>query len=324
MPRLPRVSNPLKRTPELLEALAQIVDPRPMISDAYWSVTHPVDRIMGRGRAANPQLAYPLAGRYSPRTPGLRAESLQRGDKMIDFEGDLTRAHITPSSRAYNLRNEQGEIVASGDRMRYLDPESKGKAYVPSVWVREDYRKSPAFFDLWNLLSRGGKTELRGTFENERLAKLLDRRLSRKEKTPFGNEVDVSGSLADVPSAVTPEVISQFGARGGSAGGLLGRRLAQHDPLDAAALVERGSVPKVPDIPPEAFAMRRQVTNRDVPSLRQMAPVRRAPAPRPVVDPIVARAQNAQEQIALRHALQAARVSEIQRSVAALRRRGGR
>lgn len=49
---------------------AAVVQPA---SDAYWSVTHPIDRLRGRGRAANPQMEVPwVAGRPwfhgSPRT----------------------------------------------------------------------------------------------------------------------------------------------------------------------------------------------------------------------------------------------------------------
>lgn len=51
--------------PSALDLIQSLIDPRPAISDAWWAVTNPVDRIMGRGRAANGQMAFPLGGRYA-------------------------------------------------------------------------------------------------------------------------------------------------------------------------------------------------------------------------------------------------------------------
>lgn len=47
----------------LLAMLAQLVNPAPAVSDAYWAVTHPVDRLAGRGRAENGQMMMPFGGK---------------------------------------------------------------------------------------------------------------------------------------------------------------------------------------------------------------------------------------------------------------------
>ena len=72
----------------LLDTLKGMVDPRPAISDAYWVATHPIDRIMGRGRAANGQMAYPWGGKFPPKSfpvgpkeKGLRAVRLPVGPR---------------------------------------------------------------------------------------------------------------------------------------------------------------------------------------------------------------------------------------------------
>src|ERR1044072_6819371 len=116
------------RSNPLLGALAPLIDHRQQISDAYWSLTHPIDRLQGEGRAENQMLAFPLGGRYAPRTPGLRAEALQAGDmtKMLGGVPDLRTGELSvfegrvpqnaKGERFYHLKNEDDEIVASATR----------------------------------------------------------------------------------------------------------------------------------------------------------------------------------------------------------------
>jgi hypothetical protein len=129
-----------------------------------------------------------LGGKYAPRTPGLRAETLRTREPLVNFEGKPDWVSVTPSYRAYNLRNEKDEIVASAERQSYpAGRQQSGEAFVPSMWVREDYRKTPAMMDLVNILSRGGKTPLRGTIANPRLRKIFEKRMARQtgsEKPP--------------------------------------------------------------------------------------------------------------------------------------------
>lgn len=65
---------------DVLKALA--VQP---VSDAYWAVTHPRDRVMGRGRAANPVMAWP-----GPRMPE---------GKLVNQLLELRYAATTPARK---------------------------------------------------------------------------------------------------------------------------------------------------------------------------------------------------------------------------------
>lgn len=195
-----------------------------------------------------------IGGRYAPRTPGLRAETLQKGDNMVDFEGNLDKAVINPSNRAYNLFNEQDEIVASANRQTYpAGREQSGSAYIPSIWVRDDYRKTPAMFDLYNLLSRSGKTPLRATFANKKLENVFNKRMQRN----LGME--------------NPKIPRSYYDEDELGEGFAGSRVPGLDP-------------QVPVLTPNVFSSLaippgRQILNADLPSTRRMAPVAR-PAPK--------------------------------------------
>lgn len=220
-----------------------------------------------------------LGGKYAPRTPGLTAETLHRGDKMVGFEGNLEKALINPGNRAYNLRNEEDEIVASANRQMYpAGREQSGSAYIPSMWVDPRYRKTPAMFDLYNLLSRGGKTPLRATFADRRLEKAFNRRMGDPAgRTNYDSDLD---DISLDPEPMPGEI----------------RNYSQPEP--SLALVRA-----LADNP---RAANRQLTNRDVPSSRQMAPRARPPEPQPKKKPLV-------------HAATAARQAKEARN-----RRGGR
>lgn len=50
----------------LLGEATAFVDPEQAISDTYWTATHPIDRIRGRGRASQQSMMFPGAGRFIP------------------------------------------------------------------------------------------------------------------------------------------------------------------------------------------------------------------------------------------------------------------
>lgn len=186
-PRLPEFPD----LPGLAAGLAKAVYESQVeqpLGDMYWSLTNPIDRIAGRGRAANPILGYPLGGRYAPRTPGLRAETLRMDEPTVNFSGIREPAYVTPGERAYNLLNEQNEIVATANRQKF--PKGNREAlglppadvHVGGMWVRPDYRNTTAMFDLYNILSRGGKETLSASFANRRLEKVFNKRMARKNK----------------------------------------------------------------------------------------------------------------------------------------------
>ncbi len=197
----------------LIAALAGL-NPITQAQGAYGAARHPVRRLQQPG-----QMAYPLAGRYAPKTKGLTAESLQRGDPLFELEHDrldpsgemvgvqdrFMPAH--PGHRAYNLRNEKGDIVASADRMNYPAgrPES-GQAYVPQMWVRPDYRKTTAMLDLYNLLSRGGKTKIRATFANDKLEKVFNRYMDKKRPNYEARKAMTAKSENPAPDALAGRV----------------------------------------------------------------------------------------------------------------------
>lgn len=91
--------QPQRRNP-LLEALVDTVDPRPALSDAWWSVTHPRDRVMGRGRAAGGQMMFPTM-RLNP--------SLGRPIPHQDTQA-LAIALQMEKQRALRAANPMGEI----------------------------------------------------------------------------------------------------------------------------------------------------------------------------------------------------------------------
>lgn len=70
----------------VLEELAAQADPRQTIDDAWWSVTHPIDRIQGEGRAANGVMAWP--GARNPFSKALddigQVKDIGR-DKYVDY-----------------------------------------------------------------------------------------------------------------------------------------------------------------------------------------------------------------------------------------------
>lgn len=219
-PRLPEFPD----LPGLAAGLAKAVYESQVeqpLRDMYWSLTNPIDRLAQRGRAANPQMAFPLGGRYTPRTPGLRAETLQRGDEFIGFDASPS-VHNPPrrsfNEAAYNLRDESGKIVASATRERKQDG-SRG-VHVPEMWVDPAFRKSTAMFDLYNLLSRGGKERISATFANpdleyvflrraksqgqdigeyqeKRLAQLTERRNTLKKRSNFKKKAEAERAAFD-------------------------------------------------------------------------------------------------------------------------------
>lgn len=151
------------------------------------------DYKLGFGEAppGDPVMAYPIGpGRFAPRTKGVRAETLQKGDEWVDYTGDVDRFKAprepdgetleamqgwqSSARRGYNLRNEKNEIIASADAIRGL-PGDRNK-YVPSIWVRPDYRRTPAFNDLQRLITRDGKFGIRGEAVNPRLIEIQRRR----------------------------------------------------------------------------------------------------------------------------------------------------
>jgi hypothetical protein len=259
MPRLPSFRNPFASRDnyeDLADVAGSLIDPRPFVQGAYWSATHPRERLTQGG-----QMAYPLGGRYAPKTPGLRAESLQKGDDtmelLMEFDefADTTKIggmaepfhqDFGPGHRAYNLRNEKDEIVASASRRAYpgFQEDRKGHAFVPHMWIREDYRKTPAIFDMYNLLSRGGKTPIHADFANKRLGEVVARRFNPERQK-------VLDKVAKVKAPPKPKKPTQL----------------DRDIRQLRVEAESGMMG------------RQQLVNRDIG--HPLTPVRRPPPPRP-------------------------------------------
>jgi hypothetical protein len=214
-------------------------------------------QVLGGEKYPGPPLAVmPLGGRWAPRTRGLRAEALQKGDEWIDYVGDrdvfksaaeaeLAPGLVQPGRRGYNLRNEKNEIVASGDAVRGIGKKGRvaKETYAPSVWVREDYRKTGAFNDLINLISHGGKLEVRGEIQNPRLRALMERKTNPERLKTLRAVAKVATPKPKKPTQLDRD-IRQLRVEAES--GMMGRQ---------------------------------QLTNRDIG--HPLTPVRRPPPPRP-------------------------------------------
>lgn len=219
--RLPPIRNPFghrENYTDAARAVGGFFDPRQQVSDAYWALTHPRDRLMGRGRAANGSMAFPLGGRYASRNPNWQMESLHYGDEYLGYHGRPIKRHGPnnrgesnvmratadpdlddfdpdawqealdeefwsdtmndfgdPGFRAYNLRDKNtNEVIGSVSRVR----DRKDSAFIPSIYVKDKYRKTPAMLDLMNVATQGGKLKPHGGIINDRLQRVFDRRFN--------------------------------------------------------------------------------------------------------------------------------------------------
>jgi hypothetical protein len=254
MSRLPHIRNPFahrENYEDAAEAVVDVFNPLPT-AKAIW------DYKLGFGKPyeGDPVMAFPLGGRWAPKTTGLRAEGLQKGDEWIDYVGDrdvfksaaeaeLAPGWVQPGRRGYNLRNEKNEIVASGDAVRGIGKKGRvaKETYAPSVWVREDYRKTGAFNDLINLISHGGKLEVRGEIQNPRLRALMERKTNPERLKTLRAVAKVATPKPKKPTQLDRD-IRQLRVEAES--GMMGRQ---------------------------------QLTNRDIG--HPLTPVRRPPPPRP-------------------------------------------
>jgi hypothetical protein len=121
---------------KFLKLLASLVDPRPAVSDAYWSATHPVDRIMGRGRAEGGQMMFPFGGIKAPRyeattTPwsitvkelntGAKARFDRRNGKQLDGPPDFG-GHMDNLPRAPRAEWEEKAAKRGGYELKPPKP----------------------------------------------------------------------------------------------------------------------------------------------------------------------------------------------------------
>jgi hypothetical protein len=247
MGRLPQIRNPFahrENYEDAAQGVGEFFDPRQQISDAYWSLTHPRDRVMGRGRSAGPHMnAFPLGGRWAPKTPGLRAEAVQSSDFIRNHKGQMELfgdEGNTFGMRGYNLRNEQDEIVGSlmGRRM------DRGQTYIDQLYVDPKYRKTGAMMDLVNIGTHGGKLKPRGALANPRLHKIVQRRFDPERAKVLDKVAKVKAPPKPKPPTQLDRDIHQLRVEAES--GMMGRQ---------------------------------QLVNRDVG--HPLTPVRRPPPPRP-------------------------------------------
>ena len=114
------VIGPPPRRPSFIDVVRETVDPRPLISDAYWSVTHPRDRIMGRGRARNQQMMFPFV-HGSKMTPTEFKRMLDEADARMGGgpvvrDGFKTRRISTWEALQRVVRDQQKKKERRGGR----------------------------------------------------------------------------------------------------------------------------------------------------------------------------------------------------------------
>lgn len=263
--------------------IQELVDPRPAISDAWWAVTNPRDRLMGRGRASNGQMAFPLGGRWAPKTPGLRAEALQRGDFVRNYRGNMElfgdegRELGFFGLRGYNLRNEKDEIVASLQNLRM----GRDETFIDQLYVDERYRKTPAMMDLLNIATRGGKLQPHGAIANPRLLEVMKRRFDPERQKLLKTVAKVKAPPPKKPTQLDHDI----------------RKLRLE-----AEMGRFGS---------------RQVTNRDIG--HPLAPVRRPLPPRPEQSESALRVQRRAQAMRTRFAVQESRFDVYRRDIDRIR-----
>lgn len=97
-----------------------------LASDAAWSVTHPVDRLLGRGRAAN-QTMMVVGGPNA----GLARLLLNKGRGGVVFSGgDLTFQRMANVAKAGKARSTFVPAEQSAGHSPWIDPESQGRMAV--------------------------------------------------------------------------------------------------------------------------------------------------------------------------------------------------
>jgi hypothetical protein len=126
----------------LLRAL--LIDPNVQLaSDAYWSATHPVDRLMGRGRAANGQMVVPwVAGR--PWYHGSSRVFDRFNPKLADEEALYGPGHyVTDSPHVASSYTEKGSGHLMGSQLiPRVKPLSRDPAWQEFFAMNPDMRPS--------------------------------------------------------------------------------------------------------------------------------------------------------------------------------------
>lgn len=181
------------------------------ISDAYWSVTHPLDRMTGKGRASNSMMAVPMG--EVPGMPGYQIVRASPGELYKTYAGHpdyvpaFSRKEWYPDpEKVGNWRMTRGRAMKKGtpkERVEpvsitynALDPEGNPvgsletevhphKTYYGQAWVDEELRKSPIFAALAKASKhRGYDKPASADFANYDLGYLM-LKLAQREGRPL-------------------------------------------------------------------------------------------------------------------------------------------
>lgn len=285
MARLPHIRNPFahrENYEDAARAVAEFNDPRPFAKSVW-------DYKLGFGKSPPGQqimMAYPLGGRWAPKTPGTRLESLHYGDSYLNHEGRLTMRH------GDSKRNPGGTLpwgrTAGRDRELFDVSEDEFNHHVESWEGASDWLSaSDPGFRAYNLIDEksnkviGSVSAARGKGRETMIPSLYVDPKYRK-----------TGAMFDLVNAAT------HGGKLKPSGGIVNARLQRvfnrrFDPerqkvLDKVAKAVKPIPPKKPtqldhdirQLRLEAESGRRfQVTNRDIG--HPLTPVRRPVQPRP-------------------------------------------
>lgn len=155
-----------------LDTIKELADPRPMISDAYWSATHPIDRMAGRGRSSGPQmLMYPWGSKFPPKwfpvgppEAGLHAVRLPvsrnvpldaKTKDALTWRGNLMGTNY--------FQNPQRGIPRTSDQRTHYAIEAAREAArrpssrTPTGGVRHETRKDNGTPVSYNIINDEGK-----------------------------------------------------------------------------------------------------------------------------------------------------------------------
>ena len=166
------IQNPVERAARKVGgALGAMVDPRQDISDMYWSLTHPVDRVMGRGRAEEQQMRWPgmlpVKGALLPEKTVLNQEGgLQNALGALISQSRLEPA--PPIDRASRMALRRHELGLGGTPMSAgaqgkLDLALRQRRSMELEMLRHKMRYDP-----------GARKQARRFFAADQLADVID------------------------------------------------------------------------------------------------------------------------------------------------------
>lgn len=109
MPRLPSFRNPFAKKEnweDVAEATGRMVDPRPFLKGAMWSVTHPRERL-----TSGNTMEFPLGGKVGGRLTRAEQEAAVKQGQMLG--GPVTVKKMSPAQMAAAKADREGRMGAA-------------------------------------------------------------------------------------------------------------------------------------------------------------------------------------------------------------------